>query len=386
MSVMGSPPGAETIIDGKPYLYFAGTGYLGLQGDPRVIEAGCEALRKYGVHTATSRGGFGDNPVTLEVERLAANFFGTEDAFYIATGYAGPTILTDQQVTFDLIAIDEHSHFASLDAARLAIEQSGGTLIRFRHGDADHLRELLKAHAAAEPRVLVMCDGVSPVLGDVSPVRAYLSVINALGAGPGAWAVAGAPGVGLVGDNGRGTIGLEAADLESVLLCATLSKALGGFGGIIPGSAKTIARLKAGSSWYNGASAPPAAAAGATAKALEIVLAEPQLRQKLRGRQHRAAPSDLRQKLHATVAYLKTGLRKLGLDVADTPVPIIPLQIGDAANMRRIADELKQRGLIIAYIASYSGVGPEGCLRIAVFATHTTAMLDRLIDGLRSVI
>ena len=370
MSVMGSPPGAETIIDGKPYLYFAGTGYLGLQGDPRVIEAGCEALRKYGVHTATSRGGFGDNPVTLEVERLAANFFGTEDAFYIATGYAGPTILTDQQVTFDLIAIDEHSHFASLDAARLAIEQSGGTLIRFRHGDADHLRELLKAHAAAEPRVLVMCDGVSPVLGDVSPVRAYLSVINAFDAGPVALLVDDAHGVGVLGDNGRGTIELEAADLESVLLCATLSKALGGFGGIIPGSAKTIARLKAGSSWYNGASAPPAAAAGATAKALEIVLAEPQLR----------------QKLHANVAYLKTGLRKLGLDVADTPVPIIPLQIGDAANMRRIADELKQRGLIIAYIASYSGVGPEGCLRIAVFATHTTAMLDRLIDGLRSVI
>jgi len=43
MPVIESPPGAETVIDGRRYLYFAGTGYLGLQGHPEVIRAACEA-------------------------------------------------------------------------------------------------------------------------------------------------------------------------------------------------------------------------------------------------------------------------------------------------------------------------------------------------------
>ena len=39
MPIMQSPPGAHTMIDGRRYLYFAGTGYLGLQGHREVIAA-----------------------------------------------------------------------------------------------------------------------------------------------------------------------------------------------------------------------------------------------------------------------------------------------------------------------------------------------------------
>ena len=53
--MMQSPPGPRVRIDGREMLYFAGTGYLGLQGDPRVIEAACAAVREYGLHPATTR-------------------------------------------------------------------------------------------------------------------------------------------------------------------------------------------------------------------------------------------------------------------------------------------------------------------------------------------
>lgn len=43
VSLMQSPPGAETVIDGRRYLYFAGTAYLGLQGRAEVIHAACKA-------------------------------------------------------------------------------------------------------------------------------------------------------------------------------------------------------------------------------------------------------------------------------------------------------------------------------------------------------
>jgi len=39
--VMESPPGAECTIDGRSFLYFGGTSYLGLHGHPDVIAAAC---------------------------------------------------------------------------------------------------------------------------------------------------------------------------------------------------------------------------------------------------------------------------------------------------------------------------------------------------------
>ena len=82
---MESPPGPEVTIDGRRYRYFAGTSYLGLHGHPEVIAAGCEAFRRYGVHTATTRAGFGNSAPVLEVERRAADFAGREAAFHFTS-------------------------------------------------------------------------------------------------------------------------------------------------------------------------------------------------------------------------------------------------------------------------------------------------------------
>ena len=90
---MESPPGAECVIDDRSYLYFGGTSYLGLHGHPEVIAAACEATRKYGIHPATSRSLFGNTPVTLAVERLAAEFFDLDDAFYFVSGYVSTAVL-----------------------------------------------------------------------------------------------------------------------------------------------------------------------------------------------------------------------------------------------------------------------------------------------------
>src|SRR5262245_28491450 len=93
VSLMESPPSTETVIDGVRYLYFAGTSYFGLAAHPEVIEAGCAALREFGVHTATTRARFGTSPPVLAVEELAARYFGTEDAFYFGSGYAANHIM-----------------------------------------------------------------------------------------------------------------------------------------------------------------------------------------------------------------------------------------------------------------------------------------------------
>ena len=60
--------------------------------------------------------------------------------------------------------------------------------------------------------------------------------------------------------------------------------------------------------------------------------------------------------------HAKDGLNRMGLDVEDTPVPIIPLTIGSGANMERIQQALMQQGIAIAYTRTYAGVGAEGLL------------------------
>ncbi len=190
-----------------------------------------------------------------------------------------------------------------------------------------------------------------------------------------------AHGLGVLGDRGRGTfehaglfdrgVNVEPTHDNSprLLFCGTLSKAIGGFGGIIPGSSAFIEQLKKTSNYYRGASAPPVPAAAATARALQLVIAEPAMR----------------TRLWDNVRTLKSGLRDLGLHTDDTPVPIICLSIGTADNMRRIQTELMQRGIVIAHMATYSGLGPEGALRIAVFATHTDEMINQLLGELESL-
>jgi len=374
MPVMQSPPGAETVIDGRRYLYFVGTGYLGLQGHPEVIRAASEAARQFGIGSATSRAGLGHTPPLLDVERLAAKFFGSEKAFYFVSGYLGNEILIrliGQHV--DAVFVDRGSHYCVVEAADLI----GKPVHPFAHRDLDDLAHKLRKELPPGGRALLMSDGVFAALGSIAPVVQYRELLREY---PGSvMIVDDAHALGVLGDMGRGTFehaGLYAAgvnvdlprrnrpDSPCLLMCGTLSKAVGGFGGIVPGNTPIMEGIRSTSHYYEGASAMPVPVAAATAKALELLLAQPQLR----------------ARLHENVRLLKTGLARQGLETDDTPVPIVSLDVGDAANMQRIQGDLAARGIMIAYMAAYSGLGPEGALRLAVFATHTKEQIDRLLD------
>jgi len=377
MPIMQSPPGAEVTVDGRRYVYFAGTAYLGLQGHPDVIRAACEATQQYGLGSATTRAWFGTMPPVAAVEHRAAEFFAVDDALYCASGYMAPAIVARAlREQFDVAFVDQRAHYALQEGLLLA----GRPIVTFRGSDPDALRRALAEHLPPGGRPLVASDGVFSVLGTIAPVEEYRQILAAY---PGSTLLLDdAHAVGVLGANGRGTlehVGLSAPlspggrgtggegagdDGPQLVMSATLSKALGGFGGIIPGGAAWIGALKSHSPAFAGASAPPVPAAAASARALELVLATPKLR----------------QQLHANTRQVKTGLRRLGLPVDDTPVPIICLALGDAANMQRIQQTLVDRGILIAYAAHYAGVGPAGALRMAVCALHTSPQIEQFLD------
>ena len=383
------PPDAMISVAGKVYLYFGGNGYFGLQADPEVLAATCEAVLRYGVGTATTRTAFTSPPV-FEVERRIAEMLGTPHALYTASGYLANQILLESlEKTFDKVFIDEAAHYSLFDAVR-RLRGARRKPITFKHRNPDDLREQLDSNLQLHERPIVLTDGVFSSLGTIAPLDEYTELLTQYDGA--SLLVDDAHGFGVLGNTGKGTLehfgldtatvnqtvtdslddfGLESAASESVrtYLTFSLSKAVGGSGGSIPGSESFIQRLKDWSAVYFGASAPSSPIAAATAKSLSM-LVDP----------------TFRQKLQENAKFLRVGLRRIGLKIDESPLPMVILTLGSAGNMRRIQKELSESGILVSYLPRNVGLGSQGALRIAVFSTHTPQMIQELLDSLRSTI
>jgi 7-keto-8-aminopelargonate synthetase-like enzyme len=376
---MESAPGPVTILNGREYLYFAGTGYLGLQGHPAVIDAAQAAVAQFGVHSATTRGGYGNSPPMLEVERRTAEFLAAESCCYLVSGYAVNFALAAACEQFDLALIDESAHDCLREATRW-LDGLQRPPLPFRHRDANHVAELLATELRPGNRALVMTDGVFAASGRLAPLADYLQILDRY---PGSrLMVDDAHGLAVLGAHGRGSLehaGVAperinshrtSSDGAAVLHGTTLSKAIGGHGGAIVGTPEFLDRLRAASGWFRGSSAPAAPVAAATAKALEIVQSDP----------------SLRRRLATNVALARAGLRGLGIDADESPSPILGFCLSEAAHMQHVQSLLADEGIAVGYTRDYAGAGPNGMLRVAIFATHTPDMIGRLVATLARVL
>jgi 8-amino-7-oxononanoate synthase len=356
---MESAPGAETTIGGKRYLYFAGTSYFGLHGHPEVIRAGVEAFLKYGTHSATSRAGFGNNPVLLEVEERLKEFFAEEDAAYFGSGYLSSLILTQALADqYDVIFVDDSAHFCIRDS----VHSAGKPVYMFRHRDPADLKKKIRAKLKPRQRPFLLTDGIFPTYGRIAPVPDYAAILEPY---DGLIGLDDAHGVGVLGANGRGTYEYFGMKSDRLHLAGTLSKAFGGHGGFIIGGKSLIERIKKTVGAYIGSTPTPTPIAAATAKGIEILRSGPKMR----------------DRLSRNVAMVKAGIKKLGVETDETPVPIVAWSLKSADKMKQLQQVMMSRGIAIPYIR-YIGAPPEGVLRVTVFSTHTAEHIRRLLEEL----
>jgi len=355
--VMESAPGPETVINGKRYIYFGGTGYFALHGHPEVIEAGIAAFRKYGLHSATSRTGFGNTPVQLDLEQKIAEYFGTEDSLHFVSGYLDNLFLVQAlKDQIDVVFIDETAHFSIRDAVYSALKP----VIMFRHRDPEDLSQKLKETLKPGQKPLLMTDGIFPTMGVIAPVPDYVKIIEPY---DGLISLDDSHSVGVLGSNGRGTYEHYGLKSDRLYFAGTMSKAFGGHGGFIPGNKQFIQYIKTTCGAFAGATPSPTPAMAASAKGLEIVKNHPEMRERLR----------------KNVAMVKTGMKKLGFEMNDNPVPIVTWTMKSADDMKKIQKELMNRGVAVAY-TKYIGAPASGALRASIFSEHKPEHINKLLE------
>jgi len=356
---MGSPLGPRMVVNGRLVDYYCGTSYYTLHGDPRVIKAACQALQKYGLGPATVM----DSPPLNEVAARAAEFFHVEKVQYFISGYLSDLILVQAlRNDYSIIFVDEISHYSVFDGIR----STGKRFVTFHHLDPNDLKVQLCKYMQPGEVPLVISDGVFPITGAIAPLPDYVDILtaydNAL------ICVDDSHAVGVIGEEGRGTFeywGLEKG--EQKYFTGTFSKAFGGLGGFIPGDHSLMEKIRRNARVPIGASPPSSAAAAASAMGLKILYEHP----------------EMRKQLWANVSYMRHGLRDLGIEVEETPIPIISIQV-PSVDLRRVQSDLDKENIVVAYIPpqGYSDAPAVESLKITVFSTHTRNQLDRLLEKL----
>lgn len=343
-------------VDGREYVLFSSSNYLGLAGHPAVAEAAASAIGRYGAGSGGSRLTTGSTDLHVQVEADFARFLGYEDAVFFSAGFLANTgVLQTLAAPGTLILSDERNHASIIDGCRLA-KASGAAVRVYRHRDPSHVDELLSRHAG---NALVVTDGLFSMDGTLAPVPELLAVCRFYGA---ALMVDDAHGTGTLGATGRGIIEhFELRDDLPDILVATASKALGVEGGAVAASAPLAAllRQKARPFVYSTSSTPATCAAVSAAVGV------------LEGAQ-------------SPVAALHRNIQRLAahLEMGEWPSPIIPVPIGDEARAVRASAALRDAGYFVPAIRWPTVPRGEAILRVTVMATHT----DEQIDGLANAI
>lgn len=357
--VRAAEMGAEIELDGERLVNFGSNDYLGLAADERLAAALQAAVASAGCGAGASPllAGYHDRHVALEAA-LAA-FEGTEAALVFGSGYAANLGTVAALVgRGDTVFSDELNHASLIDGCRL----SRADVVVYRHGDVDHLADLLaESHGAG--RRLIVTDGLFSMDGDVAPLAAFCELAERNNA---MLLVDEAHATGVFGPRGRGAAEACGVAERVDIRVGTLSKALGGVGGFVAGRKTLIEWLVNRARPYVFSTALPPAVAAASLAALEMVAQQPWRR----------------ERLAAISARLRQSLVEQGWNIGDSTSQIVPLLVGSAERALELSHRLQQAGLYVPAIRPPSVAVGQSRLRISLTAKHDDRHVDRLLAAL----
>ncbi|HVP20706.1 MAG TPA: aminotransferase class I/II-fold pyridoxal phosphate-dependent enzyme [Anaerolineaceae bacterium] len=353
--------GTEVDYKGHRLIMCGSNNYLGLTTHPRVREAACEALNRYGTSCTGSRFLNGTLEMHEQLERELAEWVGKEAALVFSTGMQVNLGTISALVgRGDYVIMDKDDHASIVDGARL----SYGKIERFAHNDLEHLERVLKSLPQSAGKLLVV-DGVFSMGGDLAALPEIIKKCQQYGV---RIMVDDAHGMGVLG-KGHGTACHMGVNDQSDIIMSTFSKSFASLGGFVAGDKDVIFYIKHfARSMIFSASMTPSNTAAALA-ALHVMRDEP----------------ERIERVNQIGEYMRKGYKSLGLNTGHSVTPIVPIIIGDDMLTFNTWRGLFDAGVFVNPVISPAV--PEGMalLRTSYMATHTDAQLDRVLETFEKV-
>ena len=346
MRTMESAQSKYVTIKGRRTLMLASNSYLDLANDQRVKQAAADATLLWGAGSGGSRLTTGNTSLHEELEGKLAHCKGTEAALLFNTGYmANVGILSALCDSESVIFSDAYNHASIIDGARL----SKARIVVYKHNDMQDLEAKILATPCRKG--LIVSDAVFSMDGDIVDLPKLLALGQKYHL---LTMIDEAHATGVIGATGKGTVEHFGNSCAPDIIMGTLSKSLGAEGGFACSSKIIIEYLKNKARSFIFATSQAPATLAAAAKALDILLEEPQHSQAL---QHNAN-------------YFLNCLHKEGIE-AQSPTAIIPIIIGDEGTAMQVAQELLEQGILVPAIRYPTVAKGTARLRVALMSSHT---------------
>lgn len=298
-----------------------------------------------------------------KLETALARLTGHESVLVFGSGFlANLGILTTLAGPRDAIFADRLNHASLVDGARF----SGARLHRFRHGDVEHLSQLLRKESSARRRIVVV-ESVFSMDGDQAPLESIAAAArnhNAI------FIVDEAHAIGVLGPSGGGLCRMLEAELAPDAIVGTLSKSLGSYGGFVACSAPLRELLinRARSFIYSTALPPPSVAAALAAA--DIIMEDPSLGQRLMTRTRMFAGM----------------LRARGLEVPEAESAVLPILLGDNRHALEVAGKLSERNILAVAVRPPTVPAGTARLRLSVTLAHEPDDLVRAAKAIAEAV
>lgn len=360
---LSSGQDTEVIMEGKNTIMLGSNNYLGLTSNKRVIDAGVEALKKYGTGCSGSRFLNGTLDIHVALEKELAEFLHKESVMTFSTGFQSNLgIISAICGRNDVVLCDKENHASIYDAIKLSYAR----MLRYNHSDMEDLEEKLKT-VPKENGILIVTDGVFSMSGEICKLPEIVALAKKYGARV---MVDDAHGLGVLGEHGRGTAEHFGLEDDVDIIMGTFSKSLASLGGYMASTKRVVDYVKHNSRPYIfSASITPCSVATAR-EALKMLRENP----------------GMVKALQDISKYMRDGLKKLGVKIIDSQTPIIPIYVYEDQKAFMACKLLLERGVYVNPVVSPATPVGQALLRTSYTATHTREQMDRAMKEIKEVL
>ncbi|NJB87031.1 glycine C-acetyltransferase [Lewinella marina] len=358
--VITTPQGAEIDTRENPdVLNFCANNYLGLSSHPELLKASHATLDSHGFGLSSVRFICGTQDIHKELERKTADFLGMEDCILYAAAFDANGGLFEPLLTAeDAVISDALNHASIIDGIRLCKAKR----FRYAHNDMADLEEQLKA-AEGSRRKLIVTDGSFSMDGTIAQLDKICDLADKYEA---LVMIDECHSTGFIGKTGRGVHEYRGVMDRVDIITGTYGKALGGAsGGFTAARQEIVDLLRQHSRPYLFSNTLAPAIVGASIRALDML----------------SASTELRDKLTENTKYFRQAMTEAGFDIIPGDHPIVPVMLYEAPLAQQYAARLLEKGIYV--IGFFYPVVPQGKARIRVqlSAAHEREHLDQAIQA-----